>query len=549
MLLSLAVRDFVIVDTCVIDTAAGFTVFSGETGAGKSILIDALALALGERADASMVRDGAPRADISATFATHEAVDAWLIAHELLGDPGIVILRRTVDAQGRSRAYINGLPTTQVLARELGDLLVDIHGQHAHQQLLRAPVQRRLLDDHAGLGPHLDAVQQAWRAWQALVEQRQALERDAQTVALERERLQWQNDELDRLAPHVGEWEAINAEHARLSHAAGLIEGAQRSVDTLAEEDGAVQAALSQVLNRLRPLATIDAALNNVVEALDGAQAQVADAVSTLNAYVGRLELDPERLAEVDARLQALHSAARKYRVAPDALPQEHERIAAALAALGDAADLDTLRTREAAARQQYDHCAAQLSDARARAAEHLAREVTRAMQDLAMAGGRFDVALHRREPAAHGVEDVEFLVAGHAGTEARALARVASGGELARISLAIAVIAASATATPTLIFDEVDVGIGGAVAEVVGRLLHALGQSRQVLCVTHLAQVAARADQHFAVHKHTVDDRTHTDVVPLDAAGRVDEIARMLGGMEITATTRKAAREMLAKT
>lgn len=549
MLISLAVRDFVIVDACTIDTASGFTVFSGETGAGKSILIDALALALGERADASMVRDGAARADISATFATSPAVTAWLDAHELGGDDGVVIVRRTVDGQGRSRTYINGLPSTQALARELGDMLVDVHGQHAHQQLLRPPVQRRLLDEHAGLRADVDAVQAAWRDWQTVRQQREALERDAQAITLERERLQWQHDELARLSPHAGEWEAINAEHARLSHAAGLIEGTRRAIDALADDEGAVQTVLAQIVSRLRPLAAIDPALTNAVDALDSAEAQVADAVSTLNGYAGRLELDPDRLAEVDARLQALHGAARKYRVAPEALPQEYARVTAALAALGDASDLQTLRAHEAAAEQAYTQRAAQLSAARAAAAAHLGREVTRAMQDLAMIGGRFDVALRPREPAAHGIEDIEFLVAGHAGTEPRALARVASGGELARISLAIAVIAASATATPTLIFDEVDVGIGGAVAEVVGRLLHALGQSRQVLCVTHLPQVAARADQHFVVQKATAGERTLTEVTPLDATGRIDEIARMLGGMEITATTRKAAREMLART
>ena len=547
MLLSLHVRDFVIVDACQLELAPGFTVFSGETGAGKSILIDALALALGEKADAAVVRQGAARADITAIFRTHAALDAWLAEHELAADEGVVILRRTVDAQGRSRAFINGAPSTQAMLRECGDFLVDIHGQHAHQQLLRASAQRTLLDAHAGLQPAVAETAAAFKEWTAIRKQREAFENDARSIALERDRLQWQCDELERLAPRAGEWVEISVEHQRLSHAAGLIDGASRAVQSLSDDDGAVQALLGQVLAKLRPLADIDPALKNAVEALDGADAQVADAVSTLNGYLSRTEIDPQRLAEVDERMQALHSAARKYRLEPEALADELERVQAQLAALAGAADLEALRAKEAAAEAAYRKLAGKLSAARRKAAAHLAQEVTRAMQDLAMSGGRLAIEVRDATPAAHGLDDVEFLVAGHAGVDPRPLNKVASGGELARISLAISVIASSATATPTLIFDEVDAGIGGGVAEVVGRLLRTLGQTRQVLCVTHLPQVAARGDQHYAVSKTTADGHTLSSVAALTTAQRIEEVARMLGGVDITPTTRKAAREMLA--
>ena len=561
MLLNLHVQDFVIVEHADLDFGAGFTVFSGETGAGKSILIDALSLALGERADASMVREGAQRADIAASFRTHAALDAWLAQRELEGDPGMIVLRRTVDREGRSRSFINGATATQAQLREAGEFLVDIHGQHAHQQLLRAGTQRAMLDRHAGLHIETESLGQAWRTWQSLRQQLDALERDAQALLVERERVQWQVDELERLAPVAGEWAAITQEHQRLAHAASLIEGTRLAVDTLDEDDSSVQALLGQVLARLRPLGHIDAGLANSIEALDGAHAAVSDAVSSLHSYLNRLELDPQRLETLDLRMQALHGAARKYRCEPEALAGQLAQGRERLAQLENASDAAALRHKVDAARDAYLAQAQALSGARAAAGAQLSREVSRAMQDLAMSGGVFEVALVQRgEPAAHGLEDIEFLVAAHPGVQAKPLSKVASGGELARISLAIAVIAASANATPTLIFDEVDAGIGGAVAEVVGALLRQLGGMRQVLCVTHLAQVAAQADQQWQVNKVSSPEsqtanapgaavvRTISLVEPLDAAGRVEEIARMLGGIEITAATRKTARELLAR-
>ncbi len=548
MLRSLTIRDFVIVHALDLDLADGFTVFTGETGAGKSILIDALALTLGERADAAVVREGAPRADITAAFDTHPQVAAWLEAHELHGDDGAILLRRTVDAAGRSKAFINGAAVTLAQLREVGEQLVDIHGQHAHQLLLKTDAQRRLLDAHAGLEEEVRAVGERYRAWQAVVRLREAAEQQSREAQLERERVEWQVNELQKLAPQPGEWEEVQAEHHRLSHAASLIEGTRAALDTLSESDGAVLTQLGAAVHGLQALAEIDPALADVLAALEPAQVQVQEAVHSLARYADRAELDPDRLAEVDARLQALHTMARKYRVAPETLPAELAQRQAQLAALQAASDLDALQAQEAQTHTAYLQAAQALSRGRAKAARELADAVTGAMQGLSMAGGRFDIVLHPLEQGgAAGLEQVECLVAGHAGVSPRPLAKVASGGELARISLAISVIASEASPTPTLIFDEVDAGIGGAVAEVVGRRLRELGARRQVLCVTHLPQVAALANHHVQVAKQTVGGSTRSDLVVLDATGRVDEIARMLGGASLTDTTRRHADEMLA--
>ncbi len=551
MLRTLVIRDFVIVDAIELDLSAGFTVFTGETGAGKSILIDALTLALGGRGDASVVREGAARADIAAEF-TGEfdvALLHWLDEHEFRSDDGSLLLRRVIDNGGRSKAFINGITATITQLREVGEMLVDIHGQHAHQSLMKSDAQRTLLDAHAGLQDDAKAVAAAYKSWRALARQREEFERDARNVLLERERLEWQVSELEKLAVRPGEWADISNEHSRLSHAASLIEGAQQALDMLSEsESSPILSQLTSIGLKLGKLADIDDKLKPVIDALEPARIQLQEAVYALNDYLGRIELDPERLRTVEARLEAIHSASRKFHVSPDDLPAEFQTLSERLAQLADASDLDALREQEAKLAEAYQSLARKLSQSRAKAAQSLSSAVTAAMQDLSMSGGRFDIALNAAEPAAHGLEQVEFLVAGHAGTTPRPLAKVASGGELARIALAISVIASSATATPTLIFDEVDSGIGGGVAEVVGRLLKRLGQDRQVLCVTHLPQVASQAAQHFQVSKGTIaDGRTVSRILALPASERVEEIARMLGGLEITATTRKHARELLA--
>ncbi|MFM7657291.1 MAG: DNA repair protein RecN [Burkholderiaceae bacterium] len=551
MLRALAIRDFVIVDFVELDLSSGFTVFTGETGAGKSILIDALTLALGGRADASVVREGAARADIVAEFTGEQdsVIQHWLSEQALDHGEGVLLLRRMIDNAGRSKAFINGVTATVTQLRELGEMLVDIHGQHAHQSLLRGDAQRQLVDAHAGLQSQVQQVASAYKQWRAVGKQREEFERDAKQALLERERLEWQVGELQKLSPQEGEWADVCNEHSRLSHAASLIDGAQQALDALSESDSSpMLSQLNSLTQRLGKLVDIDDKLKPVLDALEPARIQLQEAVYVLHDYLGRIELDPQRLRVVEARMEALHSASRKFHVAPEQLLQEFEQLSMRLQQLSDATDLDALRAQEHALAEAYHASAKLLSKTRAAAAKSLSAAVTAAMQDLSMSGGRFDIALHTIEPAAHGVEQIEFLVAGHAGTTPRPLAKVASGGELARISLAISVIASSATATPTLIFDEVDSGIGGAVAEVVGRLLRKLGQDRQVLCVTHLPQVASQAAQHFQVSKRAAaDGRTVSSITPLTGAERVEEIARMLGGLEITATTRKHARELLA--
>jgi len=547
MLRTLSIRDFVIVDAIELEFAPGFSVFTGETGAGKSILIDALALALGGRGDASVVREGAAKADITAEFSASAELDAWLAENEFSNEDGGALLRRVIDNAGRSKAFINGIVATATQLRELGEKLVDIHGQHAHQSLLKTDAQRVLLDNQAGLQDEVKAVAAAYKTWRALARQREEFETNAKNVLLERERLEWQVGELEKLAVKPGEWTDISNEHSRLSHAASLIEGAQEALNLISEADTPMLSQLSSLNTRIGKLVDLDAGLQPVLDALEPARIQLQEAVYALNDYLSRVELDPARLREVEVRLENIHSASRKFRVAADDLPQELETLSAQLKQLADASDLDALRAQEEKLKAAYTSAAQKLTKARNKAAKALGDAVTAAMQELSMTGGKFAIALQPCEPASYGLEQIEFMVAAHAGTTPRPLAKVASGGELARIALAISVITSSATATPTLIFDEVDSGIGGGVAEVVGRLLRRLGQDRQVLCVTHLPQVASQANQHFQVSKQSSNGKTVSSIDALDSNARVEEIARMLGGLEITATTRSHARELLA--
>jgi DNA repair protein RecN (Recombination protein N) len=551
MLRRLVIRDFVIVDRLELEFVAGFGALTGETGAGKSILIDALALALGERADPGVVRAGCDKAEVTASFdiAGQPVVGAWLEANDLAPDDELM-LRRIVDSGGRSRAYINGSPATVQQLRAVGEHLVDIHGQHAHQSLLRADAQRALVDGHGGLDGAVREVGAAWRAWR---EARRALADAAEGgAALEREReqLAWQIDEIEALAVGEGEWEALEAEHKRLAHAAGLIEGARFALDVLAEGDGACSGGVERVAMRIETLAGYDPALAEVAGLLQSAGAELAEAVSALRRYADRVELDPSRLAEAERRMEVLLSAARKHRTRPEALPALLAGWRERLSALAEAADLASLRARVEAAEAAYGELAVRLSVARRRAAQGLAEAVSALMVQLSLGSGRFDVALMPlAEGGAAGLEQVEFRIAGLAGDEARPLARVASGGELSRISLAIQVVTSRSAQVPTLIFDEVDVGIGGGVAEIVGRLLAELGGERQVLCVTHLPQVAARADWQWQVSKSVCDGVVLSSIRALDGDQRVEEVARMLGGVEVTEISREHAREMLRST
>lgn len=547
MLRALHIRDFVIVEEAEIVFGPGFTVFSGETGAGKSILIDALALTLGGRADAGMLREGATRTDISAVFDASEAQRGWLAERDIDATDELV-LRRVVDTQGRSRGYINGVPATVAQLRELGDQLIDIHGQHAHQSLLRADAQRDLLDAHGGHAELRQAVAQAWKSWRQGAARLEAAERDASTLATERDRLQWQADELDRLDLKPQEWDTLQAEHDRLAHAQSLLEGAQQTLAALDDDEDALQSRLTAATQRISQLLRHDPSLKTVYDELDSARIAVAEAVSDLQSYLDKLDLDPQRLAEVENRMGTAFDLARKLRVEPDGLAPLRETLHQQLREMEEAADLDTLRRQTEQAEAAYRQSATQLSTARRKAAKDLGKRVSEAMQQLAMQGGKFEVQLHESAASGGGLETVEFAVAGHAGTTPRALAKVASGGELARISLALSVIASRAARVPTLIFDEVDSGVGGAVAEVVGRLLRELGERHQVLCVTHLPQVAACASMHYQVSKTEDKGTTRSRIAELDNSERVEEIARMLGGIKLTETTRKHAREMLGQ-
>ena len=495
-----------------------------------------------------MVRQGQKQAEISAEFDCPKPLAAWLAEHELASEEGGCILRRVIDSAGRSRAFVNGRAATLAQLREAGEFLIDIHGQHAHQSLTKSDAQRTLLDEHAGLTAEVREVGDLYKRLRQLREALGDAEANAKRLEEARDRAAWQVDELAKLDPRPGEWEEVQREHTRLAHAASLIEGAQSAVASLTEDDGAVLGQLAAIIARLEDLVEYDPALNNVVEALMPARIQVQEASHELAQYLRRADLDPERLADVGSRLEALHHAARKFRIAPEALPAELKTLRERLAELQLSADLDALKREVESAQQAYLAAAQALSAKRAKAAKALAKQVSASMQTLAMNGGKFEIAVQPlEEGGAHGLERIDFLVAAHAGIDPRPLGKVASGGELSRISLAIQVITSRAAKVPTLIFDEVDAGIGGAVAEVVGKLLKQLGAERQVLCVTHLPQVASQGDSHWRVAKAESGGSTLSSVTPLAKSERVDEIARMLGGSEITPTTRKAAKEMLA--
>jgi DNA repair protein RecN (Recombination protein N) len=549
MLRTLGIRDFVIVDRLDLEFEPGFTVLTGETGAGKSILIDALSLVLGERSDAGLVREGCARAEISAEFNIEALpeLSQWLELNDLAGEPDVCLLRRVLESGGRSRAYVNGRSSTLQQVKELGERLVDIHGQHEHQSLLRAAAQRELLDAFAGAGALARDVEQAWRLWQDLARQRVEWERNAEALAAERQRLEWQLHELTQLAFSAEEWDALQADHRRLAHAASLIEAVEYALEALSDGEVCALATLNGVVSRLGAAQEFDASLRDILDVLEPAQIQVQEAVYGLRHYRQRLDLDPARLREAEQRLDAVHSAARKYRVAPERLPELLAQAGRRLEELGGGLGAEALAKKQSEARDAYVALARELTGKRKRAARDLSTKVTDAMQTLAMAGGRFEVVLDAlADGGAHGSEQVEFQVGAHSGASLRPLAKVASGGELSRLSLAIQTVTSAVAELPVLIFDEVDSGIGGRVAEIVGRMLKQLGKRHQVMCITHLPQVAAAADQQWQVAKRELDGAMLTSVSVLSQEQRVAEIARMLGGVKITDTTRKHAAEML---
>ncbi len=549
MLLNLAIRDFILVDRLELEFAQGFTVLTGETGAGKSILIDALSLALGERGDAGVVRQGCERAELAAEFdiSKNPHLERWLVENDLAGDPGACLLRRVIDGGGRSRAFVNGRSATLQQLREAGEFLVDIHGQHAHQSLLKPAAQRELLDAYGNLAGQARETAAAWREWQALRRERLEYEKNAAASAEETALLEHQTGELAALNFVAEEWEELQAEHGRLSHAASLMEGAQFGMETLSEGEGACLSQLNAVVARLNGLLDYDAGLKEILDTLEPAEVQLREAVYGLRHYLQRVDLDPERLAQSEQRLRDVHDMARKYRTTPEFLPGLLAEKQARLEKLRGFESGGGLQRREAEAQKIFLDNAGRLSAGRIEAARELGGKVGEMMQELAMAGGCFEIGLvPLPEGAGHGLEDIEFRVAAHPGVAPKPLAKVASGGELSRISLAIQVVTAKVSRVPTLIFDEVDVGIGGGVAEVVGKLLKRLGAERQVLCVTHLPQVAAQGDRQWQVSKSVSNGQTMSRICLLDPIDRIEEIARMLGGMEVTETTRRHAAEML---
>lgn len=548
MLRQLTLRDFAIVDKIELAFEAGFTVLTGETGAGKSILVDALALALGERGDAGVVRAGAARAEISAEFdATHlPALQAWFIDNEL-DDEGNCLLRRVIDNNGRSRCFINGRAVSAQQLREAGEFLVDIHGQHAHQSLLKPATQRDLLDAYGGVTELARQTSHAYRHARQLEARLAALRENSNAVETEREQLQWQIRELNALQLHLPDWEALQNEHQRLANAVNLGEGVAFALDALSEGEATVQAQLHVVSAKLAGLLAYDNELQVPYDLLESAAVQLQEASHALRRYADHMEADPARLLAVEQRIEQVLDAARKYRVKVEQLPALLATAEQRLAELDGATDLAHLHAEAKAAHSTWLGLAQQLSAARVQTAHALETVVSATMQQLALSGGQFSIALTTLpEGNAQGLEHIEFMVAPHAGAVPRALAKVASGGELSRISLALQTAVSEIAGVPTLIFDEVDVGIGGSVAETVGHLLKRLATSRQILCITHLPQVAAVGEHHLQVSKANIGAEVVSRIAQLDETERVDEIARMLGGVTITSKTRQHADEML---
>jgi DNA repair protein RecN (Recombination protein N) len=572
MLQSLSIRDFVIVNQLDLDFKAGFTVLTGETGAGKSILIDALSLALGARGEGGVTRAGCDKAEVSAIFCIINNTEAmqWLADAEMENDANELILRRVMYADGRSRAFINGATVTVSQLKELGELLVDIYSQNAHHSLLKPATQRVVLDNFGELSVLASQVSAHFKTWHQLNQQRVESEKNASQYADELADLSDKVRELSQLAITASEWDELQQEHLRLSNGASLITGGEECRELLSEGELSAIRLLSQVQHKLQNLREYDVAISEAVETLDSAMIQLEETDRFLNRYLQRADLDPARLAELDYRIQNIHNISRKYRVQPEELGELLAKSQVRMDELTLFANDGELAKQEEQALAAFMQLANKLSTGRQLAAAKLSIQISAEMQRLSLSGGKFEVALGTQSPSTNGLEQVEFLVAGHAGVAARPLAKAASGGELSRISLAIRVVTAQKENIPTMIFDEVDVGIGGGVAEVVGQLLKQLGEQaeiksstdksvpgksepnksnqRQVLVITHLPQVAALGTHHLRVSKSFVNGQTLSTIAVLDDDVRVQEVARMLGGIEITETTRQHAKEMLAK-
>ncbi|MBO6851440.1 MAG: DNA repair protein RecN [Marinobacter sp.] len=553
MLTQLTVSNYAIAERVELQFSKGMTALTGETGAGKSIVLDALILAMGGRADAGAVRHGAKRADITASFDVSRIAEArsWLEQHEL-DDDHDCILRRVISKDGRSRAYINGQPCPLAHLKDLGSRLMDIHSQHQHQSLLHKDTHRKLLDEYAGVETLASDTREAWKIWSKTRQRLTERQQNADEAEARLQLLRYQVEELDRMALESGEQESLEQEQAHLSHADTVLLNSQQAALLCTEEDNSAADLVRQALQQLENLPTEVPALADTIQMLNEAQIQISEAGDNLRRFVEDYEADPARLAEVEERLSAIYQMARKHRIAPEELPEFHQRLSAELASLDDGeGSVAQLEAELQSQRTHFDELATRLSEARQQAAAKLDQRIADELAQLSMPAVQFVTHLNRNaagEPSPCGLEDVEFLVSANPGQPARPLAKVASGGELSRISLAIQVVVAQTSTTPTLVFDEVDVGIGGGTAEVVGRLLRTLGDDGQVLCVTHLPQVAAQCHQHLFVSKFTEQDATFSKIETLDDHGRISEVARMLGGVDMTEHTIAHAREMFTK-
>lgn len=549
MITSLHIRNFVIVDHLELEFPQGFIALTGQTGAGKSILIDALQLLFGARSDTELIRQGCDKSDLSASFSVSPEIKNWLVQRELDNSEEELIIRRTLDISGKSRAWINGYPSTLSQLKDLSSLLVLIHGQHAHQSLLRRGAQLEMLDGYCKLGPKLKELRHAYEEWSsALTKLKKA--REELTLNEERlERIRWFLEDMKDLAPMKGEWASINEEHTRLSRYTDILEACQASREVLTEEDNSALSLIDIALDKLSDVINTDEKLEKIYNALTDAREIVDSASDDVEHYLSRTDFDETRFAELDNRLSDYIRFASKYHLQPDQLYIEYIKAQRKANEFEELGDLSKLEQKVKEAKEFYGSLAEELSKARKKGAQSMERQITKAMQSLAMEGGNFEITVREAEhPGPTGKDSVEFLVAGHSGVEPRPLIKVASGGELARISLAIAVTDSTTATVDSLIFDEVDTGIGGAVAETVGRLLKELGNHQQVLCVTHLPQVAGCAQYHFKIEKVQSDkDKAPTShIYNLSQEERVEEIARMMGGLKITETTRQHAKEML---
>ena len=553
MLTHLTIRNYAIIDTLELEFSDGLTALTGETGAGKSILLGALGLVLGDRADSDSIRQNSEHAEIIAEFDGIDTADAlaWLQQQEL-DQQHDCILRRRISKDGRSRAYINGTPVNIQQLRELGELLIDIHGQHEHQSLMNTGAQRRLLDDYADHQPILDDVGKIHRELKRTEQLLQQLQQDTSERDKRLDLLRFQTQELDALALADGEYAELNDQHARLANAERLASTVSQAIESLYDSDEVnALSLLNHQLEAITEITEIDSTLQAVVDLLGEAQVQIEEAVSTLRAYADDIDLDAGHLATLEQRIQDILDLARKHRVAPEQLPQVHRELAQELDNIAHADDrLEALRATFSTLQQSYNQVCSALSESRKQAAKDLNTKISRAMQTLGMKGGRFEAVITTDDKtlSANGIDRIEFTVSTNAGQDCKSLAKFASGGELARISLAIQMITASRGRIPTLIFDEVDSGVGGGIAEIVGQQLRALGKSNQVICITHLPQVASLAHHHLRVQKQSENKLAQTQVCRLDASERVREIARMLSGVEITEQSLAHAEDMITR-